>query len=215
MQPPGPSRSALPPLLGYLAAVLIGGALLAPLLFDLGKWAQAWLSGSSLRDLGITQWLLDEIRRASFTRYFNRAVLVLALGLLWPLMRLIRLDRRVWPPVVPVGTGIKEALTGFALAAGLLFGLGLLFIQSGVYQLKADAAWLRLAPHLTAALGAGIIEELFFSRRTARHPASQHEHAAGFLLVYPSFSPLCTFCAHQRAGSSRMRLCAGIADSPC
>lgn len=162
MQPPGPSRSALPPLLGYLAAVLIGGALLAPLLFDLGKWAQAWLSGSSLRDLGITQWLLDEIRRASFTRYFNRAVLVLALGLLWPLMRLIRLDRRVWPPLVPVGTGIKEALTGFALAAGLLFGLGLLFIQSGVYQLKADAAWLRLAPHLTAALGAGIVEELFF-----------------------------------------------------
>ena len=53
------TRSALPPLFAYLAAVLVGGALLAPLLFDLGKWAQSWLTDSAMRDWGIVKWLLS------------------------------------------------------------------------------------------------------------------------------------------------------------
>lgn len=156
------TRSALPPLFAYLAAVLVGGALLAPLLFDLGKWAQSWLTDSAMRDWGIVKWLLSEIERAHFTRYFNRAVLVLAIVLIWPLLKAIRLDRSVLPAFAPAASGLKQGLTGFLLAAGLLFGLGLLFIQSGIYTLKPDAAWLKLSAHLTAAFGAGIVEELFF-----------------------------------------------------
>lgn len=156
------TRSALPPLFAYLAAVLVGGALLAPILFDLGKWAQSWLTASSMHDWGIVKWLLSEIERAHFTRYFNRAVLVLAIVLLWPLLKAIRLDRSVLPTFSPAASGLKQGLTGFLLAAGLLFGLGLLFIQNGIYILKPDAAWLKLSAHLTAAFGAGIVEELFF-----------------------------------------------------
>ncbi|MBL9134155.1 MAG: CPBP family intramembrane metalloprotease [Verrucomicrobiaceae bacterium] len=156
------TRSALPPLFAYLAAVLVGGALLAPLLFDLGKWAQSWLTDSAMRDWDIVKWLLSEIERAHFTRYFNRAVLVLAIVIIWPLLKAIRLDRSVLPAFAPVGSGIKQGLTGSLLAAGLLFGLGLLFIQNGIYTLKPDAAWLKLSAHLTAAFGAGIVEELFF-----------------------------------------------------
>lgn len=163
MQPPSQPRSALPPLFAYLAAVLVGGALFAPLLFDLGKGTQRWLLDSpALRELAPVKWLLGEIGRAHFTRYFNRAVLVLALVLIWPLLRAIRLERGVFPSFAPVKSGLLEALAGFALAAGLLFGLGLVFIQGGVYALKPDAAWLRLSTHLTAAFGAGAVEELFF-----------------------------------------------------
>jgi len=156
------SRSALPPLFAYLAALLVGGALLAPVLFDLGKWAQSWLADSSMRDWGVVKWLLSEIERAHFTRYFNRAVLLLAIALLWPLLKTIRLDRSVLPAFAPAASGLKQGLTGFLLAAGLLFGLGLLFIQNGIYMLKPDAAWLKLSAHVTAAFGAGIVEELFF-----------------------------------------------------
>ncbi len=156
------TRSALPPLFAYLAAVLVGGALLAPSLFDLGQWAQGWLSDSAMRDWGTVKWLLSEIERAHFTRYFNRAVLVLAIAFLWPLLKAIRLDRSVLPTFAPAASGFKEGLAGFILASGLLFGLGLLFIQIGIYTLKPDAAWLKLSAHLTAAFGAGIVEELFF-----------------------------------------------------
>ena len=56
MQPANGPRSALPPLLAYLAALFIGGALLAPLLFDLGKATQQFLLDSpSLRDTGLTK----------------------------------------------------------------------------------------------------------------------------------------------------------------
>lgn len=136
---------------------------MAPLLFDLGKATQRFLLDSpSVRELGPAKWLLDEIQRAHFTRYFNRSVLVLAIAFLWPLTRAIRLERAVLPPFAPAKSGLREAVTGFVLAGGLLFGLGLIFIQTGVYHLKPDAAWLKLSAHVTAALGAGVIEELFF-----------------------------------------------------
>ena len=163
MQPANGSRSALPALFAYLAAVLVGGALLAPLLFHLGKGTQQFLLDSpSLRDLGPVKWLLSEIERAHFTRYFNRAVLVLAIAFIWPLVRWIKLDRSVLPRLTPARTGIVQALTGFALASGLLLALGWLMTARHAYDLRPDAPWLKFAPHLTAALGAGIIEELFF-----------------------------------------------------
>jgi len=163
MQHANATRPALPPLLAYLATLFVGGALLAPVLFDLGKATQRFLLDSpALRETDLAKWLLSEIERAHFTRYFNRAVLVLAIALLWPLIRWIKLDRSVLPSLAPAKTGLIQALTGFLLAAGLLLTLGYLMAQRGIYSLKPDAAWFKLTPHFTAAFGAGIIEEIFF-----------------------------------------------------
>jgi hypothetical protein len=66
MQAASPGSSpALPKLLLYLLAVMLGGALLAVPLFHLGKAGHAWLSTSSLRETSLATWLLKEIERAT------------------------------------------------------------------------------------------------------------------------------------------------------
>lgn len=163
MQAASPGSSpALPKLLIYLLAVMLGGALLSVPLFYLGKTAHGWLSSSSLHEAGPVKWLLAEIERAHFTRYFNRAVLVCALVFIWPFMRWVRLERTLLPAWRPFMTGLRQWAVGFGLAAGLLLGLGFLFLQTGAYQLRPDPRWWKLGEPITAALGAGIVEEFFF-----------------------------------------------------
>lgn len=163
MQAATPGNSpALPKLLLYLLAVMAGGALLAVPLFHLGKATQAWLLASSWRDTGLAAWLLKEIERAHFTRYFNRAALLCAIVLIWPFMRWVRLDRTLLPAWRPFSRGLKQWATGFFLAAGLLLALGVVFYQLGAYQLRGDARWLDLGEPVTAAVGAGLVEEFFF-----------------------------------------------------
>jgi len=141
---------------------MIGGALLAVPLFHLGKSGHAWLSASSWRDTDVATWLLKEIGRAHFTRYFNRAVLVCAIVLIWPFLRWVKLDRSLLPTWKPFSTGIKHWALGFFLASGLLLVLGFVFFKMGAYQLSSAPRWFKFGEPITAALGAGIIEEFFF-----------------------------------------------------
>lgn len=155
-----PRAPALPKLLLYLLVVMLGGALLAPALFELGQWARGWLGEGGGGGPGA--WLLKEIERAHFTRYFNRAVLVCALVFIWPFLRWVRLEKSllpVWRPVVP---GLRQWALGFGLAAVLLLVLGAVFLQAGAYILRTDPRWLKVGEPLTAALGAGVVEEFFF-----------------------------------------------------
>ena len=163
MQAASPGSSpALPKLLLYLFAVMLGGALLSVPLFHLGKAAHGWLSTSTLQNLGMVKWLLAEIERAQFTRYFNRAVLVCALCFIWPFMRWVRLERSLLPSWRPFNAGLKQWALGFVLAAGLLLTLGFIFLQTGAYHLRPGPGWWKLGEPITAALGAGIVEEFFF-----------------------------------------------------
>jgi len=163
MQAASPGSSpALPKLLLYLFAVMLGGALLSVPLFHFGKAAHGWLSASSLHDSGLVKWLLAEIERAQFTRYFNRAVLVCAIVFIWPFTRWVRLERALLPAWRPFNAGLKQGVVSFVLAAGLLLALGFTFLQIGAYQLRPDPRWWKLGEPITAALGAGIVEEFFF-----------------------------------------------------
>lgn len=163
MQAASPGSSpALPKLLLYLLAVMLGGALLSVPLFHLGKAAHGWLSASSLHDAGPVRWLLAEIERAQFTRYFNRAVLVCAILFIWPFMRWVRLERTLLPAWGPFGRGVRQWGAGFFLAAGLLLALGFIFLKMGAYELRPDPRWWKLGEPVTAALGAGLVEEFFF-----------------------------------------------------
>lgn len=156
------SSSALPKLLLYLLVVMLGGALLAVPLFHLGKASYGWLSTPSWQDIGMAKWLRSEIERAHFTRYFNRAVLVCAIVLIWPFLRWVKLDRSLLPTWKPLSAGIKQWALGFALASGLLLVLGFVFFKIGAYQLHPEPRWFKFGEPITAALGAGIVEEFFF-----------------------------------------------------
>lgn len=163
MQAANPGATpALPKLLLYLLAVMLGGALLAVPLFHLGHAVHAWLSASPLRESGLGTWLLKEIERAHFSRYFNRAVLICAIAFIWPFLRWVRLDRSLLPTWKPFGTGIKQWALGFGLAGGLLLALGFVFLKMGAYQLHPQPPWFKFGEPITAALGAGIVEEFFF-----------------------------------------------------
>ena len=145
-----------------ILAVMIGGALLAPALFALGGGTGEWLRSSPAGESGIGAWLLREIQRAHFSRYFNRAVLVCAIVFIWPLLRWLSLDRHLIPPWKPLGNGVSHWLLGFGFAAILLLALGSAFAFLGAYRIRPDAAWGRIGEAITAALGAGVVEEFFF-----------------------------------------------------
>lgn len=159
---PEGSPSALTKLLLYLAGVMMIGALLATPLFHLGRSTHAWLTASEMRDAGIVRWLITAIEQAHFNRYFNRAVLVGALVLIWPFLRWVGVDRQLVPAWRPVGRGLAQFALSFALAAGGLLLLGWLFLQMGAYKLKPDPNWFKFGTPISSALGAGIIEEFFF-----------------------------------------------------
>ncbi len=158
MQAQAPGHSLLSPdllkLLVYILAVLLGGALLSPWLVGGGLWLLDAASGQS--------WLLEEIRKADFTRYFSRAMQVCAVLALWPLIRWTRMDRSLFPSWTPLQAGLGRYALGFALAAGFLLLLGAGFVQAGIYKMRPEPAWASWATPLSAALGAGILEELFF-----------------------------------------------------
>jgi uncharacterized protein len=155
---PRPS-SALVKLLLYLLLVMLGGALLAPVLFSAGKAVLPWLQE---HPSGAANWLGKEIQRAHFTRYFNRAVLICALGLIWPFLRSLKVGRELLPRARPWGAGLRLFAGHFALACGLLLLMGGGFFLLGAYQARSVPQWQAVAPALTAALSVSVVEEVLF-----------------------------------------------------
>jgi membrane protease YdiL (CAAX protease family) len=154
-----PRSNDLPKIIAYLGAVMVGGALLAPQIAALAWWAKDALADSQL---GVVKWLLDEIERAHFNRFFNRGVLVCAVLFLWPLVRSLKLGRDLMPTWQPLGRGVGLWLGGFGLAAGSLLLMGWGFYEAGAYAPATEPRWSKWDNALSAALGAGIIEEVFF-----------------------------------------------------
>ena len=144
-----PTVSSRLAITAYLLGVLLMGALLAPALFWAGQAAGGWHS-------------LGWLRHTDFQRYFDRAMLLAALGLLWPAVRALRVtgirelglerDPRRWPNVA----------FGFVAAAAMLGLLAVLLCQAEVYEPRLHFAWGTLGSMMIAALGAAVLEELLF-----------------------------------------------------
>jgi membrane protease YdiL (CAAX protease family) len=146
-------------LLLYVMAVMLGGALLAPWLVHAGMAA---FPASEIEAGGASGWLAEKIHGAPFARFFSRASQFWAVLLLWPLIRWAGMDRTLFPSMRPAGSGVRDYALGFALAAGLLLALGWGLCELGIFRLRPEPAWGKIGTPLTAALGAGILEELFF-----------------------------------------------------
>jgi uncharacterized protein len=149
-----PSTRAPLHLLLCLALILLLAATASP-------WLYGW-SKAALAHVDASQWPWHEVARADFARVFNRSVLLAALIVLPLYGRHLGLSRKTLPPLLPDRAALLHALLGFLLAAGLLLALGYGYVQQGIYRMRSPAPWLALQQPITAALGAGILEELLF-----------------------------------------------------
>jgi len=150
----------------YVAATLFLGALLAPWLYQIGKGLAEVFEGK--QGNGLIQYVAGAADRAKFPKFFDRAVMLSALVLLFPLTAWLRLGRAPgshrdtpWSLRLPdnvVVTDRGQPLhrnpqgwwqfgTGFLIAAGLLLLSGWLMIQAGCFVWKDAAVSTRGMPN--------------------------------------------------------------------
>ena len=151
----------------YLVATMVLGALLAPPLFLSCKWlvAQGALEGGALDGLN------DALQRSKFSRYFNRAMLLAAILMIYPTVRWVRAGLSETSRS-QVDVSLKknpyrwpQLVTGFFLALIPLLLIGALYVKMGYYRALSaeDFEWSRVITNaLSAAVGAAVLEELFF-----------------------------------------------------
>jgi membrane protease YdiL (CAAX protease family) len=153
MNPSHSSRSALNPacvLGGYLSAVFIGGALIAPWVWTL---VQQFLPGSA-------------IALQPFRRYVDRSLLGLALLGLWPMVRSglfpgWRSFGLVWSPTRrrELWTGMAGGMASLAVVAMVALGFGARTWNSGHPPIILISHGLR---SVGAAVAVSLMEELLF-----------------------------------------------------
>jgi membrane protease YdiL (CAAX protease family) len=138
----------------YLAATVLIGALLAPVLF--------WMAHAAVGYVG-NEWLTEFVAKTEFLRYFHRAMTVTALGLLWPLMRMLRIEnfredlglkRDRW--------GWHRLTAGVVAALGMLLALAGILIFTGVYRMHTHMQYGKLAWVPVTAAVVGVLEEFMF-----------------------------------------------------
>jgi uncharacterized protein len=136
-------------IIGYLLAVVLLGALLAPPLY--------WL-GQASSQIGTLHFLKD----TDFQRYFARSVLISAF-LLIPLgIRSIGLSRFRDLGFSPNPLWWRDLVAGFLLAVAVTVALGFVAIQFGICTWKSHLPWNLVAAVFLPALTVSLIEEFLF-----------------------------------------------------
>jgi len=149
-------------LLAYLAATLLLGALLAPLLFKLGHTGALAIGEFRLKNTPPFGYLHKVATESDFKRYFNRAVLLAGLACLWPAARWLGVRRADFAPGKGV-SWIRDIMLGFALAAGSLLAMGVVLELCGVYDFREEIRWGKsLQRAFTTGFGVSFLEEFFF-----------------------------------------------------
>ena len=169
-------QSSVFKILVYLLGTMILGALLAPALYLGGKHtvAEGWFAGGWLDGLH------GSMERAKFSRYFNRAVLLAAVLLLWPALRWLNAGKPKsdlaaanlsrgeamlrFFQLSPNRWWWSHLLVGFVIAGGTLLLLGWFYVGQGWYELRDAGKPLSriLATALGTGLAVGLLEEFVF-----------------------------------------------------
>ena len=157
----------------FLLGTVVIAAVLAPFLYIGGNYvvAQGWLAGGWLDGLN------GSMERAHFSRYFNRAILLGSLLMIWPTLRWLNIGRPRQRGRRPSGQEIREQLfltvnpawwrhllVGFLLAGGTLLLLGWLYVEQGWYNAIEGGEPLSgiLLSAVGTAVAVGLLEEFVF-----------------------------------------------------
>jgi membrane protease YdiL (CAAX protease family) len=133
----------------YLAAVILFAALLAPPL---------WWAGQALAPLGPLGFLAE----TPFQRYFNRAALLAALALLWPLAASLRIPDRASMGLIPDSRWAPRLGVGLFIGIAAVAALGCALLPLELYKFKKEIPWDELAKLLGTAAVVSALEEFFF-----------------------------------------------------
>ena len=133
----------------YFVAVILAGALLAPVLF----WSAQSLAGHGI---------LSFLRQFDFETFFHRALLVSAVVLLWPLLRSVRIRKPADLGLRPDNRRWLHFGGGFLWAVLPLAVCGSALVAAHVYSLRSTIAWEPLGRTVLAAIAVPFIEEAFF-----------------------------------------------------
>jgi len=136
-------------LAAYFIAIVLGGALLAPILF--------W-SAQTLAAHGVFPFLA----KYDFDTFFHRAILIAAVLLLWPLLRVSNVRSLTDLGLAPNPRWAHDAGCGVLLSVIPLLFCGALLIALHVYSIRHVLVWPKFGKVVLAAICVPFIEETFF-----------------------------------------------------
>ena len=136
-------------LAAYFIAIVLGGALLAPILF--------W-SAQALAAHGVFPFLA----KYDFDTFFHRAILIAAVFLLWPLLRVSNVRSLADLSLAPNQHWARDVGSGVLLSVIPLLFCGALLIALHVYSFRHVFVWPRLGKIVLATISVPFIEETFF-----------------------------------------------------
>ena len=136
-------------LAAYFIAIIIGGALLAPVLF--------W-SAQALATHGVFLFLA----RYDFDTFFHRAILIVAVLLFWPLLRFSNVRSLTDLGLAPNPRWARDLWAGALLSIIPLLVCGVLLIALHIYSFRHVFLWSRFGKMLISAVSVPFIEETFF-----------------------------------------------------
>jgi membrane protease YdiL (CAAX protease family) len=136
-------------LAAYFIAIVLGGALLAPILF--------W-SIQALAAHGVFPFLA----KYDFDTFFHRAILIAAVLLLWPLLRVSNVRGPTDLGLAPNPHWARDVGSGVLLSVIPLLFCGALLIAFHFYSFRHVFVWPRLGKVVLAAISVPFIEETFF-----------------------------------------------------
>jgi len=133
----------------YFVATIVIGALLAPILF----WSAQWLAAHGV---------FSFLARYDFETFFHRALLIAAVLLLWPLLRVTNVRCLADLGLVPNSRWGRDLVAGVAISVVPLLFCGVLLIAFHVYAFRHSFAWARFGKMFLASIAVPFIEEAFF-----------------------------------------------------
>lgn len=192
-------RSGAFKILVFLSGIILLSGILAPPLYFAGKHivAQGWLEGTFLEGIN------GSLDRAQFPRYFNRAVLLGALLLLWPTLKWMNAGRDGKPDLKaflrldPNPAWWRHLLLGFVVAGGTLLLLGAFYVGQGWYEPRDAGKTLTkiLLQALGTGFAVGFLEEFVFRGALQAVLAKVLKPVALFLLLAIFFAVIHFFNA--------------------
>lgn len=168
-------------LLYFIGTILLGAALAPPL-----YWAGQAFAGAGGPAI---------LAESDFQKYFNRAMLIAAVALLWPVVRWLDIKSVRDLGIERDARWRSRFAAGFIIAGICVALLAAGYIAGEVYRFKKVLPWGKVPPLLVSALAVAVIEEALFRggmlglfRRTMR-PAGALIASSGIFAVVHFLKP--------------------------